>query len=254
MTTNVADRAVIGFIRDYTDEELGQPRIYQISDGGVRTSKPVGVSNGKSIEFFLVETVDRLEVVREATAGGWNAPRRFRELKECLRGDALESYKKLVANDYPDPADKTDPNYEELVRLIPTDLGDHPYPGNKIRHYLMNKVKYMSYRRPDGRRYKPTDALRRLSQCRELGSRLEHSMPGGNILTDAEFLLLVWNIFPKEMQEWLTNDQKIDPFDPNHPRDVDEVCDDLHRYWSIHFKNEKVTKDKTKNKGDQSNQ
>ena len=115
----------------------------------------------------------------------------------------------------------------------------------------MNKVKYMSYRRPDGRRYKPTDALRRLSQCRELGSRLEHSMPGGNILTDAKFLLLVWNIFPKEMQEWLTNDQKIDPFDPNHPGDVDEVCDDLHRYWSIHFKNEKVTTEKNKNKGDQ---
>ena len=73
MTTNVADRAVIGFIQDYTDKELGQPRIYQISDGGVRTSKPVGVSNGKSIEFFLVETVDRLEVAREATAGGWTA-------------------------------------------------------------------------------------------------------------------------------------------------------------------------------------
>ena len=98
----------------------------------MRTSKPVGVSNGKSIEFFLVETVDRLEVVREATAGGWNAARRFRELKKCLGGDALESYKKLVANNYPDPADKTDVNYEELVRLIPTDLGDHPYPGNKI--------------------------------------------------------------------------------------------------------------------------
>ena len=39
----------------------------------MRTSKPVGVSNGKSIEFFLIETVDRLEVVREVTAGGWTA-------------------------------------------------------------------------------------------------------------------------------------------------------------------------------------
>ena len=198
MTTNVADRAVIGFVRDYDDDEVGEPRVYQISDGGVRTSKPVGVSNGKSIEFFLIETVDRLEVVREATTGGWTAARRFRELKECLRGDALESYKKLVANNYPDPADKTNANYEELVRLIPTDLGDHPYPGNKIRHYLMNKVKYTTYRRPDGRRYKPTDVLRRLSHCRELGSRLEHSMPGGNVLTDDKFKQLVWNIFPKK--------------------------------------------------------
>ena len=51
---------------------------------------------------------------------------------------------------------KTNANYEELVRLISTDLVDHPYPGNKIRHYMMNKVNYMSYRRSDGRRYKQT--------------------------------------------------------------------------------------------------
>ena len=58
------------------------------------------------------------------------------------------------------------------------------------------------------------------------------------------------------MQEWLTNDQKIDPFNPNNPLDADEFCDDLHRYWSMHYKNEKVTKDKgkDKNKGDETNQ
>ena len=71
-------------------------------------------------------------MARESTAGGLTAARRFQELKKCLRGDVLESYKKLVANNYPDPADKMDANYEELVRLIPTDLGYHPYPGNKI--------------------------------------------------------------------------------------------------------------------------
>ena len=98
----------------------------------MKTSKPVGVSNGKSIEFFLVETVERLEVVCEATTRGWTAAWRFRELQECLRGDAHENYKKLVRNNYPNPADKTDANYEELVRLIPTNLGDHPYPGNKV--------------------------------------------------------------------------------------------------------------------------
>ena len=49
---------------------------------------------------------------------------------------------------YPDPAEKTNANYGELVRLIPTDLGDHLYPGNKVHHYLMNKVKYMNHRRP----------------------------------------------------------------------------------------------------------
>ena len=66
-----------GFIRDYTDEELGEPRNYQISDGDVRTSKPVRLSNGKSNEFFLMKTMDRLNVVREVIAGGWTAARRF---------------------------------------------------------------------------------------------------------------------------------------------------------------------------------
>ena len=61
---------MIGFIRDYNDKELGEQRIYQTTDGGVKTSKPVRISNVKSIEFFLVETVDRLEMVREVTAGG----------------------------------------------------------------------------------------------------------------------------------------------------------------------------------------
>ena len=47
---------------------------------------------------------------------------------------------------------------------------------------------------------------------------------------------------------------KNDPFDPNHPLDADKFCDDLHRYWSIHFKNKKVTKDKNKNKGGKNQQ
>ena len=95
----------------------------------MKTSKPIaiGVSNGKSIEFFLVETVDRLDVVRETTAGGRTAAKRFRELQECLRGNALESYKMLAKNNYLNPADKANSNYEEFVRLNPTDLEEHPY-------------------------------------------------------------------------------------------------------------------------------
>ena len=108
----------------------------------------------------------------------------------------------------------------------------------------MNKVHYMSYRRLGGHRYKPTDVFCQMCQLRGYGNRLENSMPGGNIVTDAKILQLIWNIFPKEIQNWLTNDQKIDPFNPNNPLDADKFCNDLHCYWSIHFKNEKVIKDK----------
>ena len=69
MTIDTADRAVIWFIWDYSEGGLREPRLYIIQDGGVRTSKPVGVSTGSSIEFFLVKTMDWFEVVQEATAG-----------------------------------------------------------------------------------------------------------------------------------------------------------------------------------------
>ena len=50
--------------------------------------------------------------------------------------NALESYKKLVADNYINAVDKTNANCEELVRLIPTVLGDLPYPGNKNCQYM----------------------------------------------------------------------------------------------------------------------
>ena len=40
------------------------------------------------------------------------------------------------------------------------------------------------------------------------------------------------------MQDWLTNDQNIDPFDPDAPLDVDEIADHLQRSWQLYFKNE----------------
>ena len=50
------------------------------------------------------------------------------------------------------------------------------------------------------------------------------------------------------------NDQNIVPFNPNNPLDADEFCDDLRRYWTMKFKDEKVAKDKNKNKGDNTTQ
>ena len=134
MTTNTADRAVIGFTRGYSKDKLEELRLYTIQDGGMRISKPVGVSSGSSTEFFLVKTVDRIEAVREATAVGSTAAKRFMELKKYLRGDTLESYKKLVADTYPKLADKTNAYYKEPVWFIPTGLGNHPYPGNMMCH------------------------------------------------------------------------------------------------------------------------
>ena len=56
------------------------------------------------------------------------------------------------------------------------------------------------------------------------------------------------------MQGWLTNDQNNNPFNPNNPLDADGFCDNLQRYWTMKSKDEKVTKDKSKNKGDNTTQ
>ena len=59
-----------------------------------------------------------------------------------MAGRTLTSFKRLVHDRYPNPTDMTDANYEELCMLMPTDLGDHTYPGNKIRQYADQKLKY----------------------------------------------------------------------------------------------------------------
>ena len=177
-------------------------------------------------------------MIRHTVAITWNGSRRFEELEECLTGKALTSFKRLVRDRYSNPADKTDANYEELCMLMSTDLEGHTYPGNKIRQYVDQKVKFMNFHREDGRRKKPTDVLRCMRELRELRSRCQHSFGPGGIFTDDEFKQVYWNIFPNTMKDWLTNDQNIDPYDPAAPLDVDEIADHLQRYWQLYFKNE----------------
>ena len=117
MATNTGSRALIGFLKDYNKRETRPTRIYQVTrPGGLRNNTPVGIAHahGDSTEFLLVETFDRLEVICQAVTVAWNGPRRFEELEKCLAGKALTSFKRLVRDCYPNPADKTDANYKEL--------------------------------------------------------------------------------------------------------------------------------------------
>ena len=79
---------------------------------------------------------------------------------------------------------------------VATDLGDHTYPENKIRQYVDQKVKYMNFRREDGRREKPTDVLRHMRKLRELGSRCQQSFGPYGIFTDDEFKQVYWDTRP----------------------------------------------------------
>ena len=72
----------------------------------------------------------------------------------------------------------------------------------------------------------------------ELGSHCQHLFGFGGIFTDDEFKQVYWNIFLSTMQDWLTHDQNINPFDPAVPLGVDEIANHLQRYWQVYFKNE----------------
>ena len=162
-----------------------------------RPNKPVGITHRESTKFALVETFNQLEVICHAVAAGWYGPRRYEELGECLAGNALSSFRRLIRDRYPNPVKKTDAWYKELCMLMPMDLnlGDHTYPGNKIRQYVDQKLKYMNFRREDGRREKPTDVLCCMQELRKHGSCLQHSFGPGRIFTNYEFKQVYWNIF-----------------------------------------------------------
>ena len=75
-----------------------------------------------------------------------------------MAGKALQTFKRAVKDCYPSAVDKTNANYEELCMLMPKELGDHTYTGNKARQYILHKLNYMNFcRADDGRREKPTD-------------------------------------------------------------------------------------------------
>ena len=194
--------------------------------------------------FLIKECYIRLEEVRDAynRAGDpWDGPARFRELKSCLIGGAKVHYNAIVARDYPTDAHKTHAAYEELRRKIITARLDHTNPGKKVRVYLTQNVKYMKCKMKDGsgRIEKPVEVLTRLDEIVSLAKEMLHHKRGADYLTDFERTRAFWQIFPNKMQDWLTNEQNIDPFEAGNQMDAMGIADEFQRYWNIHFKNEK---------------
>jgi len=131
---------LIVYDMDY-DSRIERAKVtYQVNVPGGCTYHDVAISYGDSIEMLIKETYDKLQEVQEMSPGGWNAARRFRELKNALRGKAKEKYICLVQRDYPNAADKTDANYEEVKRQIITKISDHAWPGDEIHTYLSSKA------------------------------------------------------------------------------------------------------------------
>ena len=78
-----------------------------------------------------------------------------------------------------------------------------------------------------GRVEKPTPVLVCLECIYAITAEyLYHSQRAVNI-SDNDFKNTFWDIFPKSMKNWLTNDQNIDTLDANNPLDVENIADEM---------------------------
>ena len=232
--------ALIRYVQDFdpldTDYETDTTQV-DLPGGGRKYIK-VTLSDGSSTEFLIEMTYEALEKLRTAFgAMGTNCKGadRFSWLEDHLRGPALQQFKNIVARNYQNQNQKTHDSYVELRRRIITALSDHVNPGNRVRTLLMQEIKFFKCKTTDGtgRVEKPTRVLVRLERIRAMAGEYMHHSQGAVFLSDNDFKNSFWDIFPKSMKNWLTNDQNIDPFDANNPLDVEEIADEMQRWCNI---------------------
>lgn len=205
--------------------------------------------DGESTELMM-ESFEKLDEIRNQVATVWAARERFHQLGTILTDDAKEAYDEIVADDYPNNADKTHAHYEELKKQIITKLSDHVNPGDKVCTYLESKVKYEWCKDDDGNLVKPLVHFKRCKTLRKLGGLMHHTHQG-TYFDDNRFKTCVWNHFPQEWQDWMTEEQQRDPFDVNNPLTTEEMIDKFQHLWNLKIRPQvKANKGRGKRKKD----
>ena len=210
----------------------------------------VVMADGESTELMM-ESFDKLDEIRNQVATAWTARERFHQLGTILTDDAKEAYDEIVADDYPTNADKTHPHYEELKKQIITKLSDHVNPGDKVCTYLESKVKYEWCKdEKTGTLVRPIAHFKRCKTLRRLGGLMHHTHQG-TYFDDNRFKTCVWNHFPQEWQDWMTEEQQTDPFDANNPLSTEDIIDKFQHLWNMKIRPQvKANKGRGKRKKD----
>ena len=210
----------------------------------------VVIVDGESTELMM-ESFEKLDEIRNQVATVWPARERFHQLSTILTDDAKEAYDEIVADDYPNNADKTHAHYEELKKQIITKLSDHVNPGDKVCTYLESKVKYEWCKdEKTGHLVKPLAHFKRCKTLRKLGGLMHHTHQG-TYFDDNRFKTCVWNHFPQEWQDWMTEEQQRDPFDVNNPLTTEEMIDKFQHLWNLKIRPQvKANKGRGKRKKD----
>ena len=205
--------------------------------------------DGESTELMM-ESFEKLDEIRNQVATVWAARERFHQLGTILTDDAKEAYDEIVADDYSNNADKTHAHYEELKKQIITKLSDHVNPGDKVCTYLESKFEYEWCKDDDGNLVKPLVHFKRCKTLRKLGGLMHHTHQG-TYFDDNRFKTCVWNHFPQEWQDWMTEEQQRDPFDVNNPLTTEEMIDKFQHLWNLKIRPQvKANKGRGKRKKD----
>lgn len=237
---------LIGYKQDYDENADFDTKTYQVSGaGGLRNYYKVARADGESVEFLITECFEPLDELIPRIPEGWTGPDKFEELLLCLKGKAKTKTKAIIARDYPTNALKTNANFGILKKKLITALSDHPWPGDKMHVFITQRIKYVRCK-VDGKYIDPTTVLVRMQRLRVMGAMMEHNK-GAEYISADEFTAAYWNIFPNVMQEWLQNDQNVDPFDPANAWDHGDIANAMQRYYNMHYKNAKANDGEKKN-------
>ena len=247
------DKSSIVFKSDYELDLEAPAKRYSVLDvNGNKEQFQISLWNGESMEFFLAHNVVELNSYFEClTDNGhaWTWGQRFKSLEHTLTGDALVNWKELMVEDYPDAADKTQPNYVKAIKDLITKLLDVTYPGEPMKEYMWNKISYFLCKDNQGKQLPPNKVFSRLKRMRVLGAQMHHTAPAGQpFISDTDFLKMFCNIFPPQMKTFVTEMKGCDPF--NGTTTIDDVCEHLFSYYRMYLEDEKEQTEKRKRDGD----
>ena len=170
-----SDKSPILYKQDYNLDPEKQPtkRYYVLDANGNKEQFVMVLWNGTSMEAFLAHNVVELDNYFECLTynnHAWTWVQRFKSLENTLTGDALINWRELVADDYPNAADKTQLNYEKAIKDLITKLSDITYPAEPMKAFMM-RINYFRCNDEQGKLVPPNKVLSRMKRMRGYGEK-----------------------------------------------------------------------------------
>ena len=100
---------------------------------------------------------------------------------------------------------------------------------------MFKRVKHSLCFNKEGVCKRPDDFLARINIMINIGNRLDHNAAGDKLFTDEEFKLAFWSTFDDSQQNWLTDNQNMDPYNQYNAFGPNKIAEQVLRHWHIHL-------------------